>query len=127
MSFCCCFRSEGRPPSGNSAYKASPEAIDFFKKADRYMAKRDFTKYIQFLQKSAELGLADAQRELGVSYVDGDYVSQNSDIGRKWIKLAADQDDELAKQYLKCLSNLLPGQPFPPSMSHGNKITFITL
>jgi uncharacterized protein len=51
-------------------------------------------------RKAAESGDPTAQYNLGIMYVTGTEVAQNSAEGRKWIRKAADQGQPNALAYL---------------------------
>lgn len=50
---------------------------------------------------SLRLPAAAAQYNLGINYYEGTGVSQNKEEAKKWLRKAANQGYENAKQYLK--------------------------
>ena len=60
---------------------------------------------IKQLQKAAEQGDAEAQNNLGRCYVKGDGVEKDEKEAAEWLRKAADQGFELAKEYLEKLEN----------------------
>lgn len=133
----CCGRKD-YTQLRDQAYKADPEAIKLYRKAQDYADKRNWVKYIDYLKESAELGLADAECNLGDKYLDGFsgpadngpgiiyYLEKDRTKGRQWIQKAADQDDAIAKQYLKFLANWPDDKDIPSRLQNGNTIIFST-
>jgi TPR repeat protein len=140
MCFSClpCCKRKNYVQLRDQAYNASPEAIKLYEKARSYAGKRDWVKYIDCLKQSAELGLADAECEFGSKYLDGFsgpadngpgiiyYLEKDRAKGRQWIQKAADQDDAIAKQYLKFLANWPDDKGIPVRLQQGNIIIFST-
>ena len=59
------------------------------------------TKILEWMKKSAELGYAPAQNDLGVAYHNGEGIDVNLAWAIYWYAKAAQQDDEIAIQNLK--------------------------
>lgn len=136
-TFCCSqeegqklvpvFADDGNYSSfGDQAYKANPLARSYHRQGELHSANQDWKKAFDFYKQAADLGLADAQTEVGYYYTGfTQVVPENRSEARKWFEKAAKQDDEIAKSYLNCLNNLLPGEPFPAVMRMGNKVMFV--
>ena len=67
---------------------------NYYKRATNYNAA------VQWYQKSAQLGCAKAQIELGICYQDGDGVSQNYELAAKWFTRAAMQGEQSGQALL---------------------------
>ena len=74
---------------------------------------RNATKILEWLRKSAELGYAAAQNDLGVAYHNGEGVDVNSAWAIYWYAKAAQQGNDTAIQNLK---RVLPNRA-PASVS----------
>lgn len=61
----------------------------------------DYKKSLRFFRLSADQGYAPGQYGLGMMYYNGYGVKKNYKEASKWLRLAANQDDELAKELLK--------------------------
>lgn len=61
----------------------------------------NYQRAFELYQQSAEENYAPAQYNLGYMYLNGQYVKKDVKMGMKYIKMSADQDYELAKNYLK--------------------------
>lgn len=120
MCFGCC-RKNYTVVYGDQAYKASPEARKEYEIAEKYADARKTAKAFEHYLKSAQLGLADAQLEVGMHYVNKEHDHEQ---GREWLQKAVAQNDVVAQKYLECLNTLSPGEAFPTSMRHGNVVMF---
>ena len=69
--------------------------------------ERDLVQAFHLYRKSAELGYAGAQRELGFMYLSGEGVETNIFLAKEWLKKASEQGDMGARELLKNIS-----QPF---------------
>ncbi len=66
----------------------------------------DYTKAVEYYQKSAEQGDAMAQNNLGVCYDKGDGVPQSYIEAVKWYRKAAEQGNVYAIEALKSLGEI---------------------
>ena len=62
--------------------------------------RQDSAGAAKWLRKSADLGLASAQTNIGAMYALGEGVPQSRAEAIKWTRLAADQGDALAQYNL---------------------------
>ena len=67
---------------------------------------QDWTQAAHYFRQAAELGDADGQFNLGLSYAQGEGVAQNYDEAAKWWKRAAAQDNADAAAALKELAKI---------------------
>jgi len=65
---------------------------------------KDNREAVKWYRKSAELGGAEAQYNLGMMYFKGDSVERDLKEARKWMLKAAEQGNSSAKHFLKELS-----------------------
>ena len=63
--------------------------------------KKDITKGVNFIMRSAKHGFAGAQTILGSCYLLGVGVAQNTAEGFKWLRKAAEQGDPEAINALR--------------------------
>ncbi len=56
---------------------------------------------VKWYRKAAEQGVAEAQCNLGLCYLDGNGVAQNKVKGVMWLRKAAEQGNAEAKEMLK--------------------------
>ncbi len=136
-TFCCSqeegqklmpvFADDGNYSSfGDEAYKASSQAKSYHRQGQLYSENQDWKKAFDFYKQAADLGLADAQIEVGYYYTGfAQVIPENRSEARKWFEKAAKQDDVVARSYLHCLDNLHPDDPFPAVMKIGNKVMFV--
>ena len=59
---------------------------------------------MKWFEKSASLGYAQAQCNLGACYYNGNGVAKNHTEAEKWFKLAAAQGNETAKKNLSVMN-----------------------
>lgn len=69
-----------------------------------------FGQAIEEIQRLAERGDADAQRNLGLAYYNGDGVPQNYAEAHKWINLAASQESKNADARDAVAARMTPTQ-----------------
>ena len=62
--------------------------------------KQDYIKAVEWYQKAAVQGNADAQYNLGTMYYTGRGVTRDYKQAKKWWRLAADQGNENAQKTL---------------------------
>lgn len=67
-----------------------------YRLARYYEAEKNYAQAFLLHQDLALRGLADSQRRLGLLYVDGRGVSQNTGIAIQWLRIAAAQGDAIA-------------------------------
>jgi TPR repeat protein len=79
----------------------TPSGAELFVEAKRYLDAMDDAKALPLLQRAAEAGNAEAMRELGYLYKDGDGVTQDRAQARSWFKNASDAGDLQAKAALE--------------------------
>ena len=73
-----------------------------YAKGQKYFDAGNHSKGVEYFQKAANLGLADAQHDLALCYVFGDGVAQNETMAAKWWKKAAKQGHASAQYHLGC-------------------------
>ena len=69
-------------------------------KGEEYYNAGDYTKAVEYFQKSAEQGDASAQYNLGECYCNGDGVPQSYSEAAKWFCKSAEQGYAAAQCYL---------------------------
>lgn len=63
--------------------------------------KEDRAGYFKWLRRAAEQGLAEAQCELGIAYLDGgEDLRKNKNLAKKWLQASAKQGIEFAQALL---------------------------
>jgi len=65
-----------------------------------YQKEGDTRKSVIWWQQAAELGDSSAQSELGYAYLNGNGISRDLELAKKWLTLAADQGNEWAQEGL---------------------------
>ncbi len=75
---------------------------------------QDFGQAAQWIRKAANQGLADAQKFLGILYVNGQGVPQDYAEAAKWYRKAADQGNASAQYSLGFMYNRGLGVPRDP-------------
>ena len=60
-------------------------------KGEEYYNAGDYTKAVEYYQKSAEQGDASAQKNLGVCYALGNGVPQSNSEAVNWLRKSAEQ------------------------------------
>lgn len=71
---------------------------------------KDFSKAFRYLKDAADHGIANAQFNLGVLYLDGTGAPQDTAEAMKWFKLAAAQGHPQAKEAVMKLEPILKNQ-----------------
>lgn len=64
---------------------------------------KDYDAARKWFRKAAKLGNVDAQVNLGIIYYDGLGVNHNKQEALKWLKMAADQGDKQANQFINTI------------------------
>lgn len=65
-----------------------------------YHKNQDYNNCISQLTKTAELGEKISQRKLGILYLTGNLLEQDTGLARIWLKKAAENDDKAAKNII---------------------------
>ena len=65
-----------------------------------YQKEGDTRKSVIWWQQAAELGDSAAQVYLGYAYLNGNGISRNLELAKKWLTKAAEQGDEWAQEGL---------------------------
>ena len=81
-------------------------AEELFDKGCGYLADGNYTKAVEYFQKAAEQGHAEAQYNLGVCYYFGQGVTKSYPEAVKWLKKAAAQGHSDAINILKQLGEM---------------------
>lgn len=93
------------PASGdNTASPEPPSEIDrpvkYMERALHFVELKSFDQAFQWYKKAADLGVAEAQGQLGAMYVSGTGIEQNFEEGIKWLEKAAASGDANAQGQL---------------------------
>lgn len=85
----------------NLAWSNSPARADYlFERGRQCFSDGDFNRAVQYFRESAEIGNANAQFCLAVSYVKGWGVERNVAEAFKWMKRAAESGNADAQFYV---------------------------
>lgn len=109
--FCCVSSEETKPLLEFEMSKPDKEAKEQFAKGLMHAKEGKIDTALECIKKAADRGMAEAQTELGIYYLNKEI--ENRVEGRKWITLAANQDERVALECLKILNNLDDDKPFP--------------
>lgn len=75
-----------------SLYLSAQTADELLVKGNQYYEKKDYATACDYYQKSAELGNAEAQFNLGFAYYNGEGVERNYTTATMWFKRSAKQN-----------------------------------
>jgi TPR repeat protein len=101
-----------------------PTAESLFESGKRFLlASRnrsaDAELAVRYFEQAADLGFAPAQRLLGVCYLQGHAVTRNYRQARRWLTLAAEQNDPSAAYNLALMHAQGLGAEKNWSLAHG--------
>lgn len=80
-------------------------AVGMTIKGHNYFNKGNYSEAVDCFRKAAEQGLAEGQYNLGMCYGKGQGVPRNFDEALKWIRKAAAQDYQPAKDFLRAIED----------------------
>ncbi|WP_121756247.1 tetratricopeptide repeat protein [Helicobacter felis] len=83
---------------------AGSQADKYFEQGYSYSQNKEYGKALQYYQKAANMGNANAYSNLGVMYANGDGVGQDKEAARQYYKKACDLGDQQGCQNLKALA-----------------------
>ncbi|MDO4630621.1 MAG: hypothetical protein Q4C70_15685, partial [Planctomycetia bacterium] len=76
-------------------------AQTLYESAMKASEAKNYAQSAQLFRQAAELGHAEAQRELGVAYIQGLGVEKNGNEAVKWLQIAIMKGKTKAKNYLE--------------------------